>query len=429
MITRITLLLCCLFPFLAHTQLQCDNDTTGLISLIDLGPDMYLGMYQGGLYPGGSNIIPTGHKNAGKKISKAIKPLDTLGNVDWLEGEVVMAVFGASTAAQPFKQFQNKVDSATGLNGCLKTIVATNGGNGIEEMTRANLDYWNEVRDNQLTPKGVTPEMIQVAWLFHGSQVDTIYDMPLQADSLYTRFKETAMALAEQYPNLQLLYISAPYYGGYADPLHAHYEAGREPVPYHTNFAIKWLVGDQIAKDPDLKYKEPGKKVPFMMWGPHVWADGMRANETDGLTWACEEFRVDGGGWHLNNSGKEKVGQMLFDFFNADEVASYWYKDAARWADCSTGRYAEFEDYYADDTSVEIIPSPNSGAFKLYCHAAANASYSLQIFDMTGREVFAQTGVQSHDPEISVAADLAPGIYAVRLLYDGKTGSELFVVH
>lgn len=46
-------------------QLNCANDSTGLIPIQDLGVGYYAGTYQGGLYPGGSNVPPNGHLKKG----------------------------------------------------------------------------------------------------------------------------------------------------------------------------------------------------------------------------------------------------------------------------------------------------------------------------------------------------------------------------
>src|SRR6184192_3764962 len=38
---------------------------TGFLPLNDLGSGLYLNLYQGGLYPGGSNVMPAAHANDG----------------------------------------------------------------------------------------------------------------------------------------------------------------------------------------------------------------------------------------------------------------------------------------------------------------------------------------------------------------------------
>ncbi|MGB4929438.1 MAG: hypothetical protein WBP43_05670, partial [Chitinophagales bacterium] len=69
----------CMTGLTLFAQPQCDNDSTGLIPLVDLGTGYYAG-HQGGLFPGGTNNIPLYHRKRGVKFSnESIKPLDSLG--------------------------------------------------------------------------------------------------------------------------------------------------------------------------------------------------------------------------------------------------------------------------------------------------------------------------------------------------------------
>jgi hypothetical protein len=52
-IKRISIVALILFHFTVKAQINCDNDTSFLVPLVDLQIDTYLG-FQGGLYPDGS---------------------------------------------------------------------------------------------------------------------------------------------------------------------------------------------------------------------------------------------------------------------------------------------------------------------------------------------------------------------------------------
>src|SRR5688572_18767677 len=72
---------------------------TGLIPLTDLGSGLYLGQYQGGLYPGGSNLMPATHAAAGNARALSIIPRDTLGNTS-ASGKFVLISVGMSNTTQ-----------------------------------------------------------------------------------------------------------------------------------------------------------------------------------------------------------------------------------------------------------------------------------------------------------------------------------------
>lgn len=414
-------------------QPNCDNDTTGLVSLVDLQTGYYLGEYQGGLYPGGSNILSGPHLNKGKKISKSIKPLDSLGNVDYINGKVIMACFGPSTAVQPFKQYQSELDTTTGLNNCFTTILCNNNG-GIEAMTIDNPSYWTDIDIEKLNPLGITREQIQIGWMMNGSREDSIYTMPLQADSIRNNYERTFQALLYTYPNLKILYLSPPYYGGYADTLDDKYAVNREPCSYHANFATKWVIEDQINGDPDLRYRNPGKVAPYILWGPPIWADGMRANIWDGLFWDCADFRIDGAGIHLNDQGKEILGSIIYKFFQNDIIASYWYKDAAKWASCIPGdpilKSEHDTNYQTNAPEIKIYPNPNDGNFLIAFDQLINTVYSLQIVNQLGQIVYSQNNITATENYIYIQTDNLPqGIYFVGLQVADKLMGESFVVN
>ncbi len=54
------------------------RESTGLVPLPDLGKELYQGE-QGGLYPGGANVAPSAHRQAGLRLAREITPLDRDG--------------------------------------------------------------------------------------------------------------------------------------------------------------------------------------------------------------------------------------------------------------------------------------------------------------------------------------------------------------
>ncbi len=126
-------------------QLQCDNDTSYLKSLIDLQFGTYLG-FQGGLYPDGYNTMPYPHFAAGMNISRQVLPLDTLGNLDLLDGKAGLICLGASTAGNAFNHFKSVAEADPMVNPCLRFVNAALGAKGLEIMldTVVNSWYWDD---------------------------------------------------------------------------------------------------------------------------------------------------------------------------------------------------------------------------------------------------------------------------------------------
>src|SRR4051812_1340256 len=69
--------------------------------LNDLGTGLYLGQYQGGLYPRGSNEPSPAHAAAGVARAAAIGPLDTQGQPN-PNGKFVFLSIGMSNTTQEF---------------------------------------------------------------------------------------------------------------------------------------------------------------------------------------------------------------------------------------------------------------------------------------------------------------------------------------
>ena len=213
----------CLLNNRVTAQLMCANDSTGLIPITDLLTGYYMG-WQGGLYKGGVNVPPTSHLNKGLGLVKKLKPLDTLGNVNYADGKVVLAGFGASTVGGPFNHMILIMKDYNDLNPCLQAVNAANGSDGVETMTIDNTDYWDYVRDFKLAEKGLTPIQVQVGWFMHGSRSDTnTAIMGNFIDSLDKRFIVALQAMFYYYPNLKVVFVSGFPYGGYADPMKALY--------------------------------------------------------------------------------------------------------------------------------------------------------------------------------------------------------------
>ncbi len=421
-----------------YGQLPCDNDTSGYRSLVDLGADFFVDGYQGGLYPGGQNIMPPTHRLAGSKAVKSIKPLDTLGNVDFVNGKIVFLGLGASTAGNTWNNFKDLVEEEPGLNPCLQLVNGCQGAKGLEVMidTLNYPWYWTEMVFTKMLEQGATPVQVQAIWLRTASKVDTIVEFPLFPDGIANKLAILLPILLDNFPNLKQVYMTGFYYGGYADSSKAFYDIVAEPGSYYTNYAVKWVVERQINGDPDLVFTGPGKKAPWVAWGPHTWADGTRANDYDGLYWDCEvDFQPDGGGYHLTNTGKVKDAQLLLDWAKNTPTTKKWFLDSPTWAFCdASGRMGNGESLNdsapPDKRYPEVFPQPNNGVFQVRLPYAENLSCQLQLTDAAGRVIWAKNNVPSGSiiTVVPEGGKLPAGIYYLQSRsVDGATAIPVMV--
>ena len=136
------------------------------------------------------------------------------------------------------------------------------------------------------------------------------------------RFMGNVMrAFRSRYPNLRLVFFTSDVFGGYA---------GREPVHYEYGFAMKWLIQaqiDQVASGDTIVDERAGDlnyntAVPWIGWGPYLWADGARPR-SDGLFWALQTDFEDP--VHLGREGVEKAAGLLLTFFKTSPQARCWF--------------------------------------------------------------------------------------------------------
>ncbi len=423
--------------FTAQAQVNCDNDSTGLIPLTVLQEGYYLGLYKGGLYPGGSNEMPLDHKNSGLKIAKSIIPLDLHGNVDLENGKIAITVFGASTAGEPFGHFIDMMEADNDVNPCIIAVKGSYGGKALDIMQYPEIYpwYWDTII-SKIVRDGSSADQIQVAWFKSGSKADTIIEMPTMATGIADRYEACLQLLREYFPNLKMVYMSGFIYGGYADPTKEFYDVVSEPGGYYNNFATKWVIERQINGDPNLDFKDPGKKAPWIAWGPYVWADGINPNP-DGLFWDCEaDFTPDGGGYHLTNVGRDKEGAMLLDFFKNEPTASKWFLNGPKWNGCDPfGRYA---DAWVDEESeiiingdIDLYPSPNDGKFFVQFDMPETNNSKLIVNNCLGQLVY-EKQLDSFIGEQGIDVDItgqSSGVYYLNVVTSDKIFSQKFMLN
>src|SRR3954464_9372408 len=87
--------------FTAAISLALVSPVMAFVPIDDLGTGLYLGQFQGGLYPGGSNTMPAAHNAEGLARGAAVQPLNTAGQPT-PTGKYVMLSIGMSNTTQEY---------------------------------------------------------------------------------------------------------------------------------------------------------------------------------------------------------------------------------------------------------------------------------------------------------------------------------------
>jgi len=298
----------CFSPYL-FAQLP---DST--LPLNDLGTGYYKN-FQGGLYPNGSNNIPSVHLADGLSFSNSVIALDTNG-IQSITGNIVLLSIGMSNATQEFSVFKAIADTFRLKNPILKIIDGAQGGQTASIITDPKANFWTVV-NQRLSQAGSSPKQVQVCWLKEAN-ANPKDAFPIHAQIMQSQLETIVRNLKVAYPNLKIIYLSSRTYGGYATT-----QLNPEPYAYETAFAVKWLIEKQIAGDSSLFYKGLKINAPWLAWGPYLWANGTNPR-SDGLAWLKTDF-VTSDYTHPSNDGRLKVANLLLNFFSNDSTSKGWF--------------------------------------------------------------------------------------------------------
>lgn len=318
------------------TAADCSQTSVGITPLNDLGTGLYLGLYQGGLYPGGSNVMPPAHHAAGLNRAAQIRPLDAAGNPD-PTGHYVLLSIGMSNTTQEFcgtsdgqncpnYSFVGQALADPHVNHTTLAIIdgAAGGQTAGTWDDPADVNY-DRVRDTRLAPAGLTEAQVQAVWVkvANSTPTDSLPESNADAYTLVSQIGDILRAIHVRYPNVKLVFLSSRIYAGYATtPLNP------EPYAFESGLACKWTIEAQIEQmtgggiDPLAGDLNINTAAPWVAWGPYLWADGLTPR-SDGLTWSCTDFNTDG--THPAPPGREKVGTMLLDFFSTSPQTTSWF--------------------------------------------------------------------------------------------------------
>jgi hypothetical protein len=313
-----------------------------------LGTHRYKG-FKGGLYPGGRNKVPAAQDKVGRQRVLQVRPVDRTGQPA-ANGKIVLLSIGMSNAAAEWcgattcastepsgESFMNQAARSQAVDH--QAVVIVNGAKSGQvasfwESSRSP-DY-DQVRDQQLAPLGLTEAQVQVVWLKEAdSDPKSALPSPTaDAYNLETALGNIVRALKIRYPNLRQVFLSSRIYAGYATST-----LNPEPYAYESGFAVKWLIQAQINQlrhasiaDRYAGDVSEGTAAPWLAWGPYLWADGTHAR-TDGLRWQPGDFESDG--THPSASGIAKVGAALLHFFLTSPYTRCWFRSSSQHAQCA----------------------------------------------------------------------------------------------
>lgn len=310
---------------------------TKRIPLNDLGTGTYLG-FTGGLYPAGTNVEPPTQAAVGLLRAMQIQPLDIGGNPS-PNGKYILLSVGMSNTTQEFCSvggntpcnpwtFMGQATADQAVN--TKNLVIINGASGSQTTStwaspnQANYDRVQKI----LMQRGLSEKQVQIVWLKEADAQPRTSLPAAQADAylLESGLVQVLRTLKIRYPNLQQVFLSSRIYAGYATT-----GLNPEPYAYESGFSVKWVIQAQIVQmDHDGKVIDQragdldyNTVASWIAWGPYLWADGLNPR-SDGLIWERADLQSSDG-THPSQSGQQKVGTMLLNFFKQSPYTRCWF--------------------------------------------------------------------------------------------------------
>lgn len=307
---------------------------TARIPLTEMGTRTYKGM-RGGLYATGNTLSGT-HLTAGLTRASRIRPLDVNGQPS-ANGRIVLLSIGMSNTTQEFcngpatgcaaYSFAGQAAADAAVNRTTLAIVdGARSGQTADTWDAPSDPNYDITRDQRLALRGLSERQVQIVWMkvAHAQPRVALPNAAADANALALRMADIARALKVRYPNLQQVYISSRIYAGYASTT-----LNPEPYAYESGFAVRMVIDAQIAQMAngtaqagiygDLSYE---RGAPWLAWGAYLWGAGS-LTRNDGLTWLPADFMADG--THPAQSGIQKVGRLLLDFFKAAPTSQCWF--------------------------------------------------------------------------------------------------------
>lgn len=336
---------------------NCTNTSIGAVPLLDLGTGTYQG-FAGGLYGNGQNVPPSSHQSSGLARMAQVVPRNAAG-LPAPGGRIVLLSIGMSNTTQEFSTWLLTANADPNRNPAVTIVDGAQGGQDAVIVANPLANFWTVV-DQRLAAASVTPAQVQVVWLKEAI-AGVSGGFPGAAQQLQGLLGQIARNLKQRYPNVVLCFCSSRTYAGYATSM-----LNPEPYAYESGFAVQWLLAQQIGGDPQLNCDPAAGPVvaPWLGFGPYLWTDGTTPR-SDGLVWNCADVQPDG--THPSPSGRQKVANLLQQFFTQSSLAAPWY--------VLPGASASFTLYGAGCPGVAGVPLARSNG----APTVGNANFRLGV--------------------------------------------------
>lgn len=293
------------------------RDSVGITPLTELTGGAKYKDQDGGLYGHGRNEPPTSHAEAARRETEQIVLRDAEGkpNKDGLIGLVSISM---SNATQEYSRFKEIADRDAQKSTRVAIVDCAQGGQAMAQWVDPNGRPWQEA-DRRLAAANVGPLQVQVLWV-KLANVRPTGELDEHVGKLQQDTQAVLQNARKKFPNVKIAYLGSRIYGGYASTV-----LNPEPYAYEGAFAVRRLIQDQAYGNLELNYdpKTGDVKAPLLLWGPYLWADGVKPRKSDGLVWTRADFADDG--THPSQSGRQKVAEQLLKFFKEDSLAKTWF--------------------------------------------------------------------------------------------------------
>lgn len=302
-------------PNNANSAPLTPHESTGLIPITQMKPgELYKGQ-DGGLYGNCSNNPPADQEKRALDAAGKMTPLDASGNPA-KDGSIVMISIGISNTTMEFSHFINAANQDPDKNPQLKLVDCAHGGRDAQMWADPNRkELWDFV-EQRLQSAGAADQQVQACWIKLCLAGPEKYgDFPKSSDLLRDDIITVIGYLKARFPNLKLAYLSSRTYGGYCLR-----DSNPEPFAYEGAFAVRGVIQEQIKGNPKLTYD----RSPVVLWGPYLWADGVKGRAMDDLVYKREDYLASDG-THPTESGKRKITAMLLYFFKSDPTSRTWF--------------------------------------------------------------------------------------------------------
>ena len=400
---------------------NCGAGTSGFTPINDLGAGTF-NSWTGGLYPNGSNYLPSGHKAAGLNMAGQIQCLEANGVPDAVNGKIVWLSIGMSNTTMETQQFIPLANAYVGKNPKLTLVDGALGGmqaDFISDPNNSNYPtYWNTV-NTRLANAGVTAQQVQVIWF---KEADAGGSTPAMTyhDSLVDEFIRIMHDIKIRFPNAKLCYLASRISARYANTT-----LNPEPYAYYQGWAVKHVIEQQINNSAQLQYSGSNPNSPWLCWGRYLWSDGSTPQVSNpNIFWSCPaDFQSDG--THPSIPvGALKVANLLLNFFVNDSTTTPWFLGTG----CPTPNYVN--ESYSSGSGLNIFPDPSEGHTSFEFTSEYTQVGYWEVLDVLGQRVANGTinvneGKNKLDLNLS---ELSTGLYTMRITAENFSVSKKFIL-